>query len=195
LKKEHELEERTRKGGDSMKHLYASLTAVLAFVVFAPVSALAQQTQLLPNTWVDRIELAGARFLPVLTGYPEQGYAIQDQETGLVWEQAPPIGNNYNWGGAVFRCMNLIVGNRKGFRLPTDSELASLVDKTQHDPTLPSGHPFPNVTSDFYWTATTSTDPAVAVGVQFSNGFVYGFNKNALEACWCVRGGRGTDVR
>ena len=87
----------------------------------------------LPNT---------SRFT-VLTDFG--GAAVRDNETGLVWEQSPEA-KTENWSGARFHCTRLTTGGRKGWRLPSVHELASLVDPSvAPGPTLPAGHPFTNV--------------------------------------------------
>ena len=122
--------------------------------------------------------------------------AVLDRETGLVWEKSPSTSTE-SWENAQFYCNNLAVGNRKGFRLPTLQELASLVyvDTPQPIPTLPSGHPFQNVrSSSGYWSATTlafSTSSAWAV--YFSYGDVGNSSKPDGHFVWCVRGGQGVD--
>src|SRR5580704_13425546 len=52
--------------------------------------------------------------------------AVLDRETGLVWEKSPSA-SSVDWVSAHDHCNQLIVGNRKGWRLPTVQELASLV--------------------------------------------------------------------
>jgi hypothetical protein len=75
--------------------------------------------------------------------------------------------------------------------------LASLVDQTQSSPALPSGHPFSNVQSILYWSATTdASDTSKAWGVGFTNGGVGSADKsdvNNMKHVWCVRGGQGVD--
>jgi hypothetical protein len=100
------------------------------------------------------------------------------------------------------------VGNRKGWRLPTIQELASLMDPTvPSPPTLPVGHPFGSVQSDlgsFYWSATTSSGSATAAWVVFFNNGNENPNVDSLLKlgapgqgqsgwAWCVRGGQGVD--
>ena len=83
------------------------------------------------------------------------GEAVLDWQTGLVWEKSPATNPN-NWSAAISAAYNKNVGGRKGWRLPTVEELASLVDPTKLNPSLPSGHYFTNVQSGFYWSSTTS---------------------------------------
>lgn len=119
--------------------------------------------------------------------------AVLDRETGLVWELVPSPGV-FNWPSAQFHCNNLTLGNRKGWRLPTVQELASLVDPSV-SPTLPAGHPFLNVNPLFgYWSATTSAlNTGSAWVVYFASGFVEDSLKSGSGCAWCVRGGQGVD--
>src|SRR2546426_2979916 len=72
---------------------------------------------------------------------------------------------------------------RKGWRLPTVEELASLVDPTQELPALASGHPFgigKGVALLGFWTHTTSAaDHDQAYVVNFGNGSVFTETKQA----------------
>ncbi len=131
------------------------------------------------------------------------GAAVRDNETGLVWEQSPST-TAFPWSNTTIgittaptHCNQLNVGNRKGWRLPTIQELASLVDPTQSNPTLPAGHPFSNVQSTFfYWSATTfAPDTSFAWAVGFNAGSVGAGGKSNGNGffAWCVRGGQGVD--
>lgn len=85
--------------------------------------------------------------------------AVRDNETGLVWEQSPTT-TVHIWAIARTHCTLLAVGGRKGWRLPSVHELASLVDPAvaPPGPTLPPGHPFTNVHSSGYWSASAVAD-------------------------------------
>lgn len=127
--------------------------------------------------------------------------AVLDRETGLVWEKSPTAPPS-TWVVAQYYCINLNVGGRTGWRLPTIHELLSLVDRSVSPPgpALPTGHPFTNVKSaaqDDYWSATTLADASGAVwGVRFSNGLVpYGDKARGGLFVWCVRGGAGVDAQ
>jgi len=130
------------------------------------------------------------------SNFASGGAAVLDRETGLVWERSPST-STFNWENAQFHCNDLRVGNRKGWRLPTAQELASLVDPTvaPPGPTLPAGHPFMNVQSSFYRSATSfAVDTGDAWVVGFDSGLVDVVNVKSFGFdVWCVRGGHGVD--
>jgi len=130
--------------------------------------------------------------------------AVLDKETQLVWEQSPDTGKR-TWFDALSHCYQREVGtrlgSRKGWRLPTIEELASLVDPNNPNgnPDLPPGHPFSNVQSSnappsFYWSATTdASSTSDAWVVAFDSGGVGNVDKTDSNFVWCVRGGQGID--
>ena len=129
----------------------------------------------------------------VLSDFNNQ--AVLDTETGLVWERSPDT-IAQEWLIAHQTCNANIVGNRKGWRLPTIQELASLVDPNQANPALPPNHPFLNVQlAPPYWSATTlAFYTNFAWNVQFDTGTLGNANKPAAALfAWCVRGGQGVD--
>ena len=124
------------------------------------------------------------RFVPVMGGA-----AVLDKETGLVWEQSPQTTTN-QWSGARLECASRTVAGRSGWRLPSVNELASLIDTTNTNPALPTDHPFSNVWSSRYWSATASADiPTLAWNVHFGDGEVASYLKSSFLFVWCVRGG------
>jgi hypothetical protein len=130
--------------------------------------------------------------------HPTGGAAVLDRETGLVWEQSPSTSEK-SWVQALQHCMARSVGNRRGWRLPTVQELASLIDPSVPNPgpILPAGHPFSNVRSgtfDEYWSVTT--DPLsrdFAWTLSFRDGVMTLSDRFGLSFVWCVRGGQGVD--
>ena len=141
---------------------------------------------------------ASTRFI-VLSNF--NSAAVLDRETGLVWERSPnQLGFSSStdplfqlpWDFVEFGCLDRKTGGRLGWRLPTVDELLSLVDPTVSPPgpTLPAGHPFTNVQSSRYWTATQRAGGSVssqnAYIVNFAQGFVDAGLPTALG--WCVRG-------
>jgi len=165
-----------------MKKFAASLIAVVVLIVVSPVSVLA-------DTWGEPINTPDDRFI-VLSSYNDQ--AVYDKETGLVWEKSPTTAG-LTLSGAHVRCNQLTLGNRKGWRLPTLQELASLVQPGQFNPSLPPGNPF-TVQLASYWSATTSSLGSVWF-VNFSLGFTNLADSNTGNIPWCVRGGQGVDIQ
>jgi hypothetical protein len=122
--------------------------------------------------------------------------AVLDRETGLVWERTAVQGQA-DWSNAQFQCNRLTVANRKGWRLPTIQELATLLDPSvafTGVPALPIGHPF-TVAPVFYWSSTTGQTPDLAWGVIVNNASPVTTNKVGLFSRWCVRGGAGVDAQ
>jgi len=117
--------------------------------------------------------------------------SVRDNETGLVWEQSP-VTTAHSWNPARFECTGRTTGGRKGWRLPSVHELASLMDPNNPsgNPNLPPGHPFSAVQSSNYWSASNDADdPAGAWFVTFLVGAVETEQKTATFFVWCVRGG------
>jgi hypothetical protein len=184
---------KTKKGRSiSMKRLYSILIAMAMLVIFVPTAALAAGAAGFP-TWSSKFAKGRFTVLPLFGSA-----AVFDKETGLVWEQSPST-STFSWFDALFHCYQLEVGGRKGWRLPTIEELASLVDTSQANPSLPLGHPFSNVQSSlssFYWSATTLAHFSSNAWVMgLSVGGVDNGAKSSIGVffVWCVRGGQGID--
>ena len=166
-----------------------TLMAVLVAACCSPLLAQVGQT------WDQ--QLPGPNRFKVLSAF--NNAAVFDKETGLVWERTPSS-SIFLPEDAHFHCNTLLLGNRFGWRLPTVQELASLIDLTQTNPTLPLGNPFTNInfTDDLYWTATTSTNNppySVSFGGNTQVTVGGGGGGNGSNLAWCVRGGQGVDVQ
>ncbi len=117
------------------------------------------------------------------------GAAVKDSQTGLIWEQEPDRIHDV-WSASVARCATKEVGGKKGWRAPTVDELKTLIDASQHDPALPAGHPFSNIKSEIFWTATPHpTDDIVAWQISFFSGEPVTDQKSGTRRAWCVLGG------
>ena len=121
--------------------------------------------------------------------------AVRDNETGLVWDRSPdPDTFTVTWGPNNFHCTKREVGNRLGWSLPTFEQLATLLDRSNTDPALPTDHPFLNVLSSTYWTSSTFVgNPDIAVVVNFGSGGLGVQTKGIAFPVWCVRGGQVLD--
>lgn len=116
-----------------------------------------------PPAWA-QILTPQVRFV-VLTNMSDD--AVLDRETGLVWARVnafpfPLSPAAMNWRDARDTCLDLQVGNRTGWRLPTTMELMSLVDYGASFgggvTRFPAGHPFVVSQTDSagrfeYWTS------------------------------------------
>lgn len=117
--------------------------------------------------------------------------AVRDNNTGLVWEVSPTRGS-FDWGRAISHCTTRMVGGRKGWSLPMREQLASLVDTNSvlclgGGLCLPDGHPFQNVQSANYWSASTiAGSPTFAWVVNFFFGGALVMNLDDYGHAWCV---------
>ena len=146
---------------------------------------------------------ASATRFTVLAAIPG---AVLDNNTGLVWEQAPD-GSPRPWLNATTNCVNKKVpatGGTKGWRLPSVVELASVQDPSLPAPFVPasvftfsSSDSTPGVRGARYWSASSLADaayPAHAWGVAFDDGVVNATPKADANRYWCVRGGMNADA-
>jgi len=168
------------------------------FALFAPLVTAQVNAETVSNgpyyatpSW-DQTLPSNVRFI-VLSNFGNA--AVLDRETGLVWEKAPQTATA-TWELARFLCASKGVGGRQGWRLPTFVELTSLIDPSvgSPGPLLPPGHPFVNVESANYWSATTNAlDPTSAwrVGFEFGGAGIAG--KIFGNHVWCVRGATQSD--
>jgi hypothetical protein len=126
-----------------------------------------------------------SRFLCVMSDA-----AVLDRETGLVWERNPGATPQANWFVARHGCRALSVGGRKGWRVPSEEELMSLLGGAI------SGHPFTLSATVAYWTATTLSElPTSAIAVLSPSNATAGTvaKTDATRLKWCVRGGAAYD--
>jgi Protein of unknown function (DUF1566) len=175
-----------------MRKLKRSFLVTLGLMV-ALGQGITSRVEAGPPEWSQKLTGA-SRFKLVL-----DSAAVLDKETNLVWEKSPDT-NTRNWFDASFFCNNRSVGVRKGWRLPTIQELASLVDPSRSHPALPANHPFTNLqfgaqgAIDGYWSATSDavTDSSRSARViQLDLGDVNGAFKAEGRFVWCLRGGHG----
>jgi Protein of unknown function (DUF1566) len=176
-----------------MKHKLSTIGALVVLTVaLVVVTARAQTVANGPyyaNPSWDQTLPAATRFI-VLSNMNSE--AVLDRETGLVWEKSPDT-TPYDWQSASVHCLDLTKGGRDGWRLPALPELKSLVDRSNSNPSLPSGHPFTVQSNIFYWSATSIYVNTSAWTVFFGNGQLFEVGRDNTESAWCVRGGPGVD--
>lgn len=98
---------------------------------------------------------------------------VTDTQTGLVWQQRvlyQPI----SYAKATSYVKSLDVGGHTDWRLPTLTELRTLVDTTHGNPSIDL-YAFPDTPADeWYWTSTiTEYDAEAAYVIDFYNGDTY----------------------
>lgn len=124
---------------------------------------------------------------------------VTDNLTCLIWTQDADIADGTRtWSDALTDCNSLASGSQGltdgsmagDWRLPNVRELSSLIDFSQFNPSLPSGHPFMGVQQDSYWSSTIFAVLALpsAWQVDFGNGSVDASLKDDSHFVWCVRG-------
>ncbi len=111
---------------------------------------------------------------------------ITDNNTGLLWQWGETSAKS--WSDALAACNTLSLAGSSDWRLPNIRELVSILGEAQLNPTLNTTF-FPNVVSSGYWSSTSSaTDPGSAWLVNFSNGSTDTGSKSSALYSRCVRG-------
>jgi len=122
----------------------------------------------------------------VLTEFNNE--AVRDNNTGLVWEKAPSAMDT--WTSARLLCIDKPVGGTRGWRLPSVSELASLIDPSLPAPFVPAVFTGIEIIAP-YWSATANADSTSAtskLAVNLQDGKVGVSSKSSSNFFWCVRG-------
>lgn len=129
---------------------------------------------------------------------------VKDNLTGLIWLEQANYNNvsgatgTANWADADAFCAALSTsecglsdGSADGdWRLPSIEELQTLIDFSQSNPALPSGHLFAGVQSDGYWSSSSYAGfPSFAWLVYLNHGNVDAVADSTTKYVWPVRGG------
>lgn len=126
---------------------------------------------------------------PGYTRFTDNGDdTVTDNNTKLIWSKnADPCGWKVWWDAKSY-CDGITLANHSNWRLPSISELKSLIDRKQFNPALPPGHPFMNVQSGLYWSSTMyASSPTYAWYVYMSRGVVSCASKDGGLYVWPVR--------
>lgn len=96
---------------------------------------------------------------------------VLDNKTKLVWQRAVAPGS-YTWTAATSYCTNNTAAlPGAGWRLPSVSELLSIVDDSRSAPAIdPSA--FPSTPPDLFWTSSPyQPSPSDGWAISFSDGY------------------------
>jgi hypothetical protein len=113
---------------------------------------------------------------------------VYDASTGLRWQDDPDAKTlKRDWKRAKSYCENLTLDGYSDWRLPSYSELLSIVEYTKYNPAIKTG--FKNTATDDYWSASPSVnDDSYAWLVFFNSGLAFGNTKTNKVYVRCVRG-------
>jgi len=137
---------------------------------------------------------------------------VTDNTTGLMWQRCTAGQNNdgscsgtavlYNWYEASGRydatynpgsnniCGSLVLGGHSDWRLPTDTELMTIISYGTSFPTIVTAY-FPNTGNSFYWTSILDAGiPDSVWAANFSYGYVGSDWMTTDSHVRCVRGGK-----
>jgi len=120
---------------------------------------------------------------------------VTDNSNQLIWSKNANLAGGYKtWQQALDYIKTLNSSNYQGYndwRLPNRNEMASLIDRSRSSPALPTGHPFANVQTGYYWSSSTYIDwTDNAWKVNMLNGDVTYGGKTLSYSVWPVRGGQ-----
>jgi len=99
------------------------------------------------------------------TNYTVTDETVVDNVTGLVWQRVVPA-QDYVWTDAQTYCSGWILAGTSGGRLPTRSELISIVDETRVSSAI-NRTAFPDTFSGCFWTATPSAGSSSSAWVVY----------------------------
>jgi len=112
---------------------------------------------------------------------------VYDTKSKLTWQQAAPV-TAYPWANAKTYCTALDLDGG-GWRMPTEKELFSLVDRSgQMAPPTIDSTAFPGTPPSYFWSSTLAASSAsYAWSVDFSTGQTYDFDMSPVGNVRCVR--------
>lgn len=121
------------------------------------------------------------------------GDRVADRQTGLRWHKNANLPKfPLTWKEALDFINDINDSERLGldrWRLPSRSELFSLISHQHINPALPKGHPFDDVFNGYYWTQTECVRlPDQAWYVHLGGGRIYRGMKHGSYLVWPVSG-------
>jgi hypothetical protein len=123
--------------------------------------------------------------IPPRLPYQQSGGTVVDRNTHLSWQQSLD-GIVRTWEQARDYCAGLPLAGG-GWRLPTMSELQSIIDESVKEPAI-DGTAFPGTPSEGFWAGTPLAGmPPYYWFVSFDRGIAYNAVPDHLYNVRCVR--------
>jgi len=126
--------------------------------------------------------------IPKFQRFKRSGRVVKDTHLGLMWQDDRSAKTTQKtWSDAKTYCYNLSLAGYSDWRLPSYTELLSIVDYDRYKPAImPS---FQNVTSEGYWSSSENVSVAkYAWEVYFNVGDTYDGSESVESFVRCVRG-------
>lgn len=117
---------------------------------------------------------------------------VLDRNTGLMWSveslgDPDDADDGITQEHCIERCRELRLLGFDNWRLPTRTELASLIDDTRHEPAIDTNF-FPRVKSRWHWTSTPCAGSSASAWlVYFYYGYVYLNHRDSYGFALAVR--------
>jgi hypothetical protein len=102
---------------------------------------------------------------------------VRDNVTGLTWQKETAL-NTYTFQQALSYCENLTLGGYSDWRIPTVKELSFIIDRARDNPSINISYYPDTIVSEYYWTSTDFTDPAIPNFVWLVH-FSVGYTNNS----------------
>ena len=109
------------------------------------------------------------------------GTEILDRKTGLIWMRQ--VKTDLTFSQAFEYADSVSMETGLAWRVPTYKELASLVDRSRHNP----ASSFPDMPSDWFWSSTSLERPEFTFHINFESGFDSNVQLNGRYAARLVR--------
>jgi hypothetical protein len=170
--------------------MFKTVTGVMMLAVLAMADGPVLKTG---QTTVYKAGDDGTYQAGIARSYSRANGVVTDNATGLQWQDdySDNSGNvkQANWADAQTYCQALNLDGKTDWRLPSQKELRTLVDRSHSNPAIDPV--FQKTASYVYWSSTTyAPDTSFAWGVTFGHGGGVAGNKTNSHYVRCVRGGQ-----
>jgi hypothetical protein len=128
------------------------------------------KTDLISNQFLVRCVRSSVAHPAPATHYDTQTDTVRDLGTGLTWQRAVPD-QTFTFDAARTYCSTLSLGGKKLWRLPSLTELLTLIDERAATGPMIDRVAFPNTPSEPFWSGTYfGADPQMSWQVYFDHG-------------------------